>query len=387
MIREIQIYDTSIRFVLVFCILGIANYTLNFRFADLGLILDAANNQIGFVFLSGMSLFIIYQTGKSLLERNETISPTPPAESPPKPLPLFRTPELELVHVVTEDHLRLDGILHHADATTQNLNVDVVICIHGNGDDFHRPSIFDQLSSYLSEKGIDTLRIDTRGRGTVSNLTTPYGNKKYGSAYEILSDSYYDLTTWIYYLKCRGYERIGLAGHSLGAIKAFYYTYATMQDLSFIIALSPPRLSHSVIADAGIGEEFKRTIASAQRLAESGRAKDLMQVKVPMRYLTSAKSYLDKYSEHEFYRIERLVASTSTPILVTIGSLEQNSPLFSNLIHDLKNLRLDNLSISSIEGGNHYYTGVRESTIFAIDDFLERLDSYSLHQKEQLISA
>ena len=74
------------------------------------------------------------------------------------------------------------------------------------------------------------------------------GGLRQGAAYEAVDDCRHDLTAWVDYLKRRAGSRIGLVGHSLGAVKCLY-ALAREPGLSVacVVALSPPRLSHAAV--------------------------------------------------------------------------------------------------------------------------------------------
>src|SRR5690606_29153178 len=152
------------------------------------------------------------------------------------------------------------------------------------------------LADALLERGVAALRVNTRGHDAVSIAHTRDGGRRLGAAFEIVDACRADLAAWIDHAVKLGYPRIGVLGHSLGAVKAIYAMEAEPHDaVARVLAVSPPRLSHAWFLESERGEEFSRTCAEAQRLVESGGEQSLMDVAFPLPMLITAEGYLEKY--------------------------------------------------------------------------------------------
>ena len=128
----------------------------------------------------------------------------------------------------------------------QTAPVDAVLAVHGTGSNFYGSTLFDGLTPKLLADGLAVLRVNTRGHDIVSTAATLHGPLRLGSALETVDECRHDLIAWLEFLSSRGYRSIALLGHSLGATKAVYtITRTTHPALSRLIAISPPRLSHS----------------------------------------------------------------------------------------------------------------------------------------------
>ena len=70
--------------------------------------------------------------------------------------------------------------------------------------------------------GSAALVVNTRGHDGISSTNAPVGRRLQGAAYEIVDACCHDVAAWLAWLRERGYRRLGLLGHSLGAVKAIY---------------------------------------------------------------------------------------------------------------------------------------------------------------------
>ena len=218
-----------------------------------------------------------------------------------------------LVQVTTADGLRLHGALEaplkvdsdspdgHAPA------VDVWLCIHGTGSNFYAASTLAGLAPKLLADGAAVLRANTRGHDLVS--TGPAGRGPLGAAFERVDEAPLDLAAWIDFLKAGGFARIGLLGHSLGAIKAAFTLAADDPPrVERLVAVSPPRLSYAYFCQTPRGEEFRQTFAAAEERVAAGRGDELMLVKFPLAYYVSAAGYVDRYGPRERYNVLSLLS-------------------------------------------------------------------------------
>ena len=153
---------------------------------------------------------------------------------------------VELVRSTTSDGVRLDGALHRADnSADRRLPIDAVVCLHGVGANFYGSTLFEDLLPAFLGRGVAVLRVNTRGHDRVSIANTTGGPVQQGAAYEVVGQCRYDVRAWLDFLAQRGFQRVGLMGHSLGAIKAIYAeAHEPHTKTGCLIAISPPRLSY-----------------------------------------------------------------------------------------------------------------------------------------------
>jgi pimeloyl-ACP methyl ester carboxylesterase len=161
-------------------------------------------------------------------------------------------------------------------------------------------------------------------------------------------------------------SRIGLVGHSLGAIKAVYSAaHAPHPNVAAVIAASPPRLSHFAFQSGPRSHDFFESLATATQLMQEGRPEQLITVKFPFPLLISAASYVDKYGD-ERYNILKFVSRVGCPTLYTYGSieLEQGGVAFAGLpdaiqrsVAEAAEAGRSNVEVATIADADHFYTG------------------------------
>ena len=269
---------------------------------------------------------------------------------------------VDLVNVTTEDGLRLDGALRTPiEATASALGVDAVLCLHGTGSNFYASNLMASLATALVERGTAALVVNTRGHDGISSTSAPVGRRQQGAAYEIVDACCHDVSAWLSFLRERGYARLGILGHSLGAVKAIYsQAHRPDPTVAWLAAVSPPRLSYSAFMEDARAEEFLRDYGRAHDLVRRGRARELIEILFPLPYAISAEGFLDKYGPEERYNVLRLIERVTCPMVVAYGTEElPTSAAFRDmpeLIGELpgKERRQSML----IAGADHFYAGM-----------------------------
>jgi dienelactone hydrolase len=279
---------------------------------------------------------------------------------------------VDLVQTTARDGLRLDGMFQ---AATQPpaLPVDAICFVHGTGGNFYSSTLFDTLAERLLALGVSVLRVNTRGHDGISTAATPQGGRRLGAAYEVADECRHDLAAWLDWLRLRAGTRLGLAGHSMGAVKALYaLAHEPQLGAGCILALSPPRLSYAAFCASPQGPQFLETYAQAEAHVQAGRPTALLDVKLPLPYVITAAGYLEKYGPDERYNYLTFLAAVRCPVLVTLGSIEvENNMAFRGVPEELAALaeRQPQLRVEVIPGADHFYTAAR-------DDLVARLDNY-----------
>ena len=274
--------------------------------------------------------------------------------------------QTELVKVQTSDQLRLDGALFTPDSQTEQKNsVNALICLHGAGSNFYGSSTLDEITEPLVQQGISVLRVNTRGHDWVYPALVRFQVTRQGSSYEDVAKCTIDIRSWIDFLIERGYQKIGLLGHSLGAIKAVYtMAQQHIEQVANIVAISPPRLSYSYFRESPDGPQFFADYQHAKKLSESGQGSNLIEVKHPLPFLVCAKGFVDKYGPEEKYNILKFADKVQCPTLYIYGEMElKGGTTFVGMPESLTavaNERSGNkptIMTHIVEGANHLYTG------------------------------
>ncbi len=283
---------------------------------------------------------------------------------------------VDLVKTTTSDGLKLDGALLAAADERLPSRVDALVCLHGVGGAFYGGSLFSSLTPKLVASGISVVWANTRGHDAVHVAAVNSIPRRFGAAYESVDECRYDLRAWVDFLVQRGHRRIGLLGHSLGAIKAVYCQAHEPHDaVQAVIALSPPRLSASCFNHSERSSQFFESLATAEQHVKNGQGDTLMEAKFPFPILITASGYVDKYGRDERYNIVRCVEQVSCPMLFTYGEreLETGGVAFAGVPEALEERRATKRSdwtILTIAGADHSYAGTYDRLGSAIDSWL-----------------
>src|SRR5712691_9251975 len=120
----------------------------------------------------------------------------------------------------------------------------------GVGSTFYGPSFFDTVGDALVANGTAILRVNSRGHDQAYHLQ----QRRLGAAYEVIDDCRLDFTAWLDFAAARGFRRVALWGHSLGAVKTIYFlSVARDPRVICAVASSPPRFVHQAYLDSAGG--------------------------------------------------------------------------------------------------------------------------------------
>jgi pimeloyl-ACP methyl ester carboxylesterase len=281
---------------------------------------------------------------------------------------------VDLVRVTTSDGVRLDGALQTPMGAADPLPIDACLLVHGTGSNFYGATLLETLSARMLELGVAVLSANTRGHDGISIAATSEGPRRQGAAYERVDDCRHDLAAWIELLSVRGYQRVVLIGHSLGAVKAIYtMALAPHAAVVRLAAISPPRLSHAWFAASAEASGFLSTLAEAEQHVREGRGERLMEVRFPLPYVVTAAGYLDKYGDEERYNILRHLGQLPCPTLATFGSREvQTSAAFAGLPEAIESLKIASTHVAVVAGADHVYSGCRSELCARLEAWLRR---------------
>lgn len=283
---------------------------------------------------------------------------------------------VDLVQCMTRDGVRLDGALRvPATDAQRQLALDAMLFVHGTGGSFYSSTLFDEFAQRLLDLGCAVLRVNTRGHDGISTAVTDRGGRRLGAAYEVVDDCRHDLAAWIDWLTSRGYSRLGLLCHSLGAVKCIYaLAQESHPAVACLVALSPPRLSFPHFSSSRQGPEFLETYAAAEQHVRSGQPATLMDVKIPLPYVVTAEGYIEKYGPDERYNFLKYLPRVERPSLVLFGSVElQNNMAFQGLpdaVAVCATTARASLQVEVVAGADHFYTGVRAAALARVEAWL-----------------
>jgi pimeloyl-ACP methyl ester carboxylesterase len=285
---------------------------------------------------------------------------------------------VDLVRTTAADGVRLDGALWPpaADAGDTATGIDAFLLIHGTGANFYGSSLLEYLAGRFQSLGSHVLAGNTRGHDIVCTVSAGGAARRQGAAYECVDDGRTDLAAWIRHLTEAGHRRIGLVGHSLGAIKAICAQALDPHPaVVCIVAVSPARLSYSYFLQSPRADVFTQTLALAEEHVRLGKGETLMQVEFPLPYIVTAAGYLDKYGPQERYNVLRYVTRLACPTLVTFGSAEvAGNVAFAGLPEAIElAVGPDSpVAVATIAGADHVYSGTRSELSARIERWLAR---------------
>jgi pimeloyl-ACP methyl ester carboxylesterase len=278
---------------------------------------------------------------------------------------------VDLVQTTTRDGVRLDGMFQ-TPTQASAWPVDGLCCVHGTGGNFYASTLFDAFAQRCLERGCAVLRVNTRGHDGISNAVTAKGGRRLGAAYEVVDDCRHDLAAWIDYLKQRVGPRVGLVGHSLGAVKCLYaLAHEASLQVACVIGISPPRLSYSWFCSNPEAAQFLETYQLADALLQVGKPMALLEVSLPLPLVITAAGYAEKYGPDERYNYFRFLNGIRRPLCLTFGALEvANNLAFRGAPEALAQLGRPRLSVTTIADADHFYTTARPALIEQLDRWL-----------------
>ncbi len=284
---------------------------------------------------------------------------------------------VDLVQVTAADGVRLHGALETPPAGPSPGAIDAWLCLHGTGSNFYAGAMLGGLAPKLLAAGSAVLRANTRGHDIVCTGPSSAGHALLGAAFERVSEATLDIAAWLRLLNERGYQRIGLLGHSLGAIKAIYALAADdAPKVAALAAASPPRLSFEHFSQSRRGPEFLKNFAEAEQLVALGKADELMLVQFPIAYYVTAAGFVDRYGPAERYNILRMLDRVKCPTLMTYGSSEvQAHDAFRGMPEAVEKFATEQNRLQSavIAGADHQYTGCYDTLAARIHKWAARL--------------
>jgi hypothetical protein len=251
-----------------------------------------------------------------------------------------------LLRVHTTDAWTLDGWLQPGQHA-------LAIFIHGTGSNFYSSALFDSLSGSFLEKGIGVLRVNTRGH----DLVFTQQGKRGGAAYEVVDACRHDLRAW-----CAAAQQIHphliLVGHSLGAVKALYaQAHDPHPAVRSIVAISPPRLSHSWFVDQA--PEFRDAFRLAREQLDAGHTEQLLDVTFPLPFLSTPAGYVEKYGPEERYNILRFLSQLHAPTLVTLGGKEMSGNVAFRGLDEAIRSSCPDITVEVLPAADHVYSACR----------------------------
>lgn len=275
--------------------------------------------------------------------------------------------QVEIVRARTEDGIRLAGAFQIGESMGKDAaGLDAIVFLHGVGSNFYGSSMIETLAQQARSSGVHALRVNTRGHDGVSTVSTDQGGRLLGAAYEVVADCCHDVDAWCDWLITRDCSRIGLVGHSLGAVKALYsQAFKPHPAVKQIVAISPPRLAHSRFSRSQNVRAFRESLETARTWISDEQPEMLFRASFPFPLVLSAATFMDKYGEEERYNFLRFTERIGTRVDFVFGEDELSDPsaAFDGIVEEIKKSDWGNglPDVHVIPHANHFYSGQLES--------------------------
>lgn len=276
------------------------------------------------------------------------------------------------ISFITEDNVKLDGLLYEPGSLTK----EVIIAVHGMSSNCFKKRD-DILSAEMLNNNIAYFCFNNRGHDLAVFLDKYIDGKKTkiisGTTYEDVLDSYYDVTGAIKAMLDNGYEKVHLQGHSLGSTK-IVYTYNRLKKENRIELLN--KISSVILLSLVdvpsfqkiyLGDKFSNVLEYAIKMENENRLNEIVPQDMFGSFM-SCKTFLrlskhnedidfarygeDSYNFNELNKID-------VPLFMRWGNIkEMIAQPIDELVKLLKS-RINNkkLNISYIDGADHSYDG------------------------------
>ena len=263
----------------------------------------------------------------------------------------------ELVSVLTEDKVRLDGFYREANRQS-NTDIDSAILIHGLSGNFYKSRLLKHFATELNGIGISTVLVNTRGHDYLNSTPRMGRSTTLGAAVELIDECKHDLYAWCEFLDSRERSRVLLLGHSLGAIKSLYaQAHLPHENVKKIAAFSATKLSYDSLVGSSGGERFAFWLNAAQAKVAEGKGDDFLFVDFPFPTWMSATAYLAKYGDGDKNNWLNFKEQISIPVLAAFGEREmEDNAAFNAMKADLANIRQANFTIDFVPNADHFYS-------------------------------
>lgn len=191
-----------------------------------------------------------------------------------------------LHRIKTKKGVGLCGLLHEPNRRTKT----VLAHVHGMGGNFYENKFLDYLADTLTSHGVAFAPFNNSGAGHIQWLNRKGKDIRRGDAYEKFEDCLDDIDAQISFLHKKGYKRIYLSGHSLGAPKGVYYLARTQDKRVAGLILLAPADMHGFTEKNE--KAYHRDLQEARRLLKKGKGNELLSHYLDNFYPLSARSYI-----------------------------------------------------------------------------------------------
>ncbi|MCS6801498.1 MAG: alpha/beta fold hydrolase [Chloroflexota bacterium] len=283
--------------------------------------------------------------------------------------------KLEVVSIVTRDQVQIFGGFWEPRAPAPvSRAVEAWLLLPGASGAFYS-QVQGPFASALADAGYPVLTLSTRGHDLA--WLNRLNGKVYGLAAEIIAEAGEDIVAALDELERRGYRRIGLLGHSMGAIKGSYFlAHGGDPRICLFVQTSGGRIGRSRWEGAPNRDKIAQELERAERLVAEGRGDELMLFEASLqgRSYFTPNAFLDRHRDDRYDTLA-LAAGLTVPTIFLGGSNEPEM-IPPGLLEQFQAAatRAKPSAIATIEGADHFYTGKAKEAIDAVLAFLRQME-------------
>ncbi|GIW06270.1 MAG: hypothetical protein KatS3mg060_1075 [Dehalococcoidia bacterium] len=281
--------------------------------------------------------------------------------------------KLEVVSLITRDQVQIFGGFWEPRPGIQPVAVDAWLLLPGASGAFYS-QVQDPFASALTEAGYPVLTLSTRGHDLA--WLNRLNGKLYGLAAEIIAEAGEDILAALDELERRGYRRIGLLGHSMGAIKSSYFlAHGGDPRIRVFAQTSGGRIGRPRWEGSPNRDSIERELRRAEQLVAEGRGEELIlfETSIQGRSYFTPLAYLDRHADDRYDTL-KLAAGLTVPTIFLGGSNEPEM-IPAGLLEQFRAAATGAKpsAIATIEGADHFYTGKAKEAIDAVLAFCRQV--------------
>jgi pimeloyl-ACP methyl ester carboxylesterase len=272
--------------------------------------------------------------------------------------------ETQLTTVRSSDGTPLDGVIYTgAPRAGRREHRTVVNFLHGRSMNF-----FTGLGRFaatdLVGSGYDVVAINRRS-ASIAGIRDSF--QGVGDAWTLWSEHRMDVEAVVRHLRCLGYRRIVMVGHSQGGLLAADYTARDPSVAGLILAAPAPITGLPIILPDGPREEV---LARARAMVVEGRGRELLLLPA-FPWVISASAAVDPFTPGLVIPLENLTARYLGPLLVFCGDAEQDPRMVSAARSAFEHSRSRVKHLEVLEGCGHFYVGFEDRVTALMRGWLE----------------
>ena len=284
---------------------------------------------------------------------------------------------VDLVKFQATDGVTLDGYINNCDKKTKK----ILIQIHGMTSNCFRYRET-AIQKSISMLDIDTLCFNNRGSDVAKVVKDSTGKTKIaGTAFEEISECYYDICGALQFAIDKGYKEIYLQGHSLGSTKVVYtYNKLLKENNKYIEYIKALILLSLVDLPMVVRHYGKDYISLAEQKVSNGEENYMMQEDA-FPYPLSARTFLRYVKNNDDINFAKfgneednfeILNSFKIPLFFRWGNVNEILLLDIDKQVDFVKRKIKNphIDVGYIEGANHSYYGKEKQLAEEITAFI-----------------